>query len=37
MLAVIGKTRSHFGEKSGSLLWADVREHTTPCAPKRMV
>lgn len=27
LLAVIGKSRSTFGEKTGSILWADVSEH----------
>ena len=34
MLAVIGKSRSINGEKSGSLLWADIYEHSIPDAPK---
>jgi hypothetical protein len=34
MLAIIGKSRSIKGEKSGSLLWADIYEHSIPDAPK---
>ena len=34
MLAVIGSSRSWFGEKTGSVLWADIEEHTIPHAPK---
>lgn len=34
MLAVIGKYRTFFGEKSGSILWADIEEHSFPKAPK---
>ena len=34
MLAVIGSYRSDFGEKTGSVLWADIEEHTIPNAPK---
>ena len=34
MLAIIGKCRSLFGEKTGSVLWADIYEHAMPKAPK---
>ena len=34
MLAVIGMRRSWFGEKTGSVLWADIEEHAIPYAPK---
>ena len=34
MLAVIGKYRSIIGEKTGSILWADIEEHSFPKAPK---
>lgn len=34
MLAVIGSYRSWFGEKTGSVLWADIEEHSIPYAPK---
>ena len=34
MLAIIGKYRTFFGEKSGSILWADIEEHSFPKAPK---
>jgi hypothetical protein len=34
LLAVIGKYRTIFGEKTGSVLWADAEEHTIPKAPK---
>jgi hypothetical protein len=34
MLAVVGKRRSLFlGEKTGSVLWADVEEHPMFVAP----
>lgn len=33
MLAVVGSCRSYFGEKTGSMLWADVGEHAIPDAP----
>lgn len=33
MLSVIGRYRSWFGEKTGSVLWADIEEHTIPDAP----
>ena len=34
MLSVVGSYRSWFGEKTGSVLWADVEEHAIPNAPK---
>jgi hypothetical protein len=35
MLSIIGKCRYLFrGEKTGSVLWADIEEHPTPNAPK---
>lgn len=35
MLAVVGKGRSLFrGEKTGSVLWADIEEHPIAAAPK---
>lgn len=34
MLAIIGRYRTIFGEKSGSVLWADIEEHSIPDAPK---
>ena len=34
MLAIIGTYRSWFGEKTGSVLWADIEEHPIPDAPK---
>lgn len=34
LLAVIGKYRTIFGEKTGSVIWADAEEHTIPKAPK---
>ena len=34
MLATIGTYRSWFGEKTGSVLWADIEEHAIPHAPK---
>lgn len=35
MLSVIGKSRSLFrGEKTGSVLWADMEEHPIATAPK---
>lgn len=33
MLAVIGCYRSMMGEKTGSVLWADMAEHDTPVVP----
>ena len=34
MLAVIGRYRTLIGEKTGSVLWADIEEHAIPHAPK---
>ena len=34
LLSVIGKYRSWLGEKTGSVLWADIEEHHTPDALK---
>ena len=34
LLAVVGRRRSWFGEKTGSVLWADIGEHAFPDAPK---
>lgn len=34
MLSVVGRRRSWFGEKTGSVLWADIDEHAIPNAPK---
>jgi hypothetical protein len=34
MLAIVGSYRSWFGEKTGSVLWADIEEHGIPNAPK---
>ena len=34
LLAVVGRRRSWFGEKTGGVLWADVDEHSIPDAPK---
>ena len=34
MLAVIGRYRTLIGEKTGSVLWADIEEHAIPTAPK---
>ncbi|MCR4582750.1 MAG: metallophosphoesterase [Prevotella sp.] len=34
LLSVIGYRRSWFGEKSGSILWADIEEHNLKKAPK---
>ncbi len=33
-LSIIGKYRSLFGEKTGSVLWADVEEHPLKKVPK---
>lgn len=33
MLSVIGSYRTWFGEKTGSVLWADIMEHPIPDAP----
>jgi len=34
LLAIVGRQRSWFGEKTGSVLWADIEEHAIPHAPK---
>jgi len=34
MLAVVGSRRSWMGEMTGSVLWADVEEHSMSVAPK---
>lgn len=34
MLSIVGRNRSWYGEKSGSVLWADIEEHALPHAPK---
>ncbi len=34
LLSVVGRSRSWFGEKTGSVLWADIEEHSIPDAPK---
>ena len=34
LLSIIGRVRSRRGEKSGSILWADIEEHAFPDAPK---
>ena len=34
MLSVVGRCRSWFGEKTGSVLWADIEEHAIPHAPQ---
>lgn len=34
MLAIIGRYRNLLGPKSGSVLWADIEEHSIPDAPK---
>ena len=34
MLAVIGRYRTLIGEKTGSVVWADIEEHSIPYAPK---
>jgi hypothetical protein len=34
LLAVVGRSRTLFGgEKTGSVLWADIEEHPIPLAP----
>lgn len=33
LLSVVGRERSRRGEKTGSILWADIREHSIPMAP----
>lgn len=34
LLSVVGSRRSWFGEKTGSILWTDIQEHSLPDAPK---
>ena len=34
LLSVVGSNRSWFGEESGSVLWADINEHSIPDAPQ---
>lgn len=34
MLAIVGRHRNLLGPKSGSVLWADIEEHSFPKAPK---
>ena len=34
MLSIVGRCRNIIGPKSGSILWADIEEHTFPVAPK---
>jgi predicted phosphodiesterase len=34
MLGTVGRRRSWFGEKTGSVLWADIQEHDIDEAPK---
>ena len=34
LLAVVGRSRSWFGEETGSMLWADIDEHALPDAPE---
>ena len=34
MLAVVGRLRSPTGAKTGSVLWADIEEHSIPDAPR---
>lgn len=34
MLAIVGRHRNLLGPKSGSVLWADIEEHSIPDAPK---
>lgn len=34
MLAIVGRYRNLLGPKSGSVLWADIEEHSIPDAPK---
>lgn len=32
LLSIVGRYRSRFGEKTGSILWADIEEHPLPNA-----
>ena len=34
LLSIVGRCRSFLGAKSGSVLWADIEEHSIPKAPK---
>lgn len=34
MLAIVGRYRNLLGPKSGSVLWADIEEHSLPRVPK---
>ena len=34
MLSIVGRYRNLLGSKSGSVLWADIEEHSIPDAPK---
>ena len=34
LLSIVGRNRSNIGAKSGSILWADIEEHSIPDAPK---
>ena len=34
MLAIVGRYRNLIGPKTGSVLWADIEEHSIPEAPK---
>ena len=34
MLAIVGRYRNLLGPKAGSVLWADIEEHSFPKAPK---
>ena len=34
MLAIVGRARTLYGTRSGSVLWADIEEHSIPEAPK---
>ena len=34
MLSVVGRNRSWLGEKTGSVLWADIREHSLSEVPE---
>lgn len=34
LLSIVGRYRSFLGAKSGSVLWADIEEHSIPKAPK---
>ena len=34
LLSIVGRYRSFLGAKSGSVLWADIEEHSLPKAPK---